>query len=78
MVQLMPEPCFLFLPQQAARRFNIIFQLEDGAAADGHTAVILNLYRVLHIVRLGHRAAIFNLQQQEEQQGHFLCDGFKM
>lgn len=57
-----------FLPQQAARRFNNIFQLETGAAADAHTVVIFNLHRVLHIVRLGHRAAIIDLQQQEVQQ----------
>lgn len=59
---------FVCLPQQASRRFNIIIQLQTGAAVDGHTVVIFNLHRVLHIVRLGHRAAIFDLQQQEAQQ----------
>lgn len=55
---------FFFLPQKAAGYFNIIIQLKDRAATDGHTVVILDLHRVLNIVRPGHCTAIFDLQQQ--------------
>lgn len=38
------------VPQEAAGCLNFILQLEDGAATDGHTAVILDLHRVLDVV----------------------------
>lgn len=59
-------------PQKAAGCCNFIFQLDDGAAADGHAAVVLNLHRVLNVVRPGHRTAVLNLQQQRHQ--HFNPD----
>lgn len=59
------------VPQKAAGGLNVIFQLEDGAAADGHAAVVLNLDRVLNIVQLGHRSAVLDLQQCTTQPPSF-------
>lgn len=59
----LPTAAAAGVPQKAAGGLNVIFQLEDGAAADGHAAVVLNLDRVLNIVQLGHRSAVLDLQQ---------------